>query len=566
MSAATTHGSGPAWVVVDAETTGLSPREHRIVELAVVVLDERGSPLGEASTLVDPGGDLGSVEAHGIRPEHLAGAPRFGSIAGWLQQWLAGKVVVGHNLLFTTAFLDEEYRRVGVAMPHVPVICTMTHAPRYLPSLPGRTLEQCCAAAGIPLPPERSALNRARAAAALFARFLNHRETVPSPWVDNLAKARKLAWPPTRVRDFPLVNRPAAAKPTPAPAAGKATVSGTPSVAAAPVSGTASVAAAAGSVSAKASVRVAQPRRSAATDDPAAAGYPMAAQPAPADQRAATATTAEGPLNADGPAASGQAAGNGPRVVASSQGDLDASQAAPKPKPSPRPRPRPSPRPRPAARATTEPADAAAKKPAERATTELADGAAEKPIPRANTAPADEAGEKSAEPDELAEMVDNAPRQPGESDTVATYLGALDTAVSDRNLSFTEAIHLKDLAAALAIFEAEQAEAHRTYLRTLASTAWTDHQLTETERDDLLTVGRLLEVPEHEVDEAIADTMPRRPGRSNAGFASIGNTAAGSASVAGAQGPAVAAWYPDPYGESRLRWWDGTVWTSHLHD
>ncbi|HYA67443.1 MAG TPA: DUF2510 domain-containing protein, partial [Acidimicrobiales bacterium] len=22
-------------------------------------------------------------------------------------------------------------------------------------------------------------------------------------------------------------------------------------------------------------------------------------------------------------------------------------------------------------------------------------------------------------------------------------------------------------------------------------------------------------------------------------------------------------WYPDPYGTARLRWWDGTGWTSH---
>jgi len=210
-------------------------------------------------------------------------------------------------------------------------------------------------------------------------------------------------------------------------------------------------------------------------------------------------------------------------------------------RPKPSPRPRPSPRPKPAA---TEPATAE---------------------------PTTATGEdnKGEESEHVAEMVEAAPRQPGESDTVATYLGAIDSAVSDRLLSFTEAIHLKDLASALAIFEAEQAEVHRTYLRNLASTAWTDHQLTEAERDDLLAVGKLLEVPEDEVDQAIADTMPRRPNRRTSGFASIDQespgTPSGTAHVA-SQEPAVAAWYPDPYGEARLRWWDGAVWTAHLHD
>lgn len=31
--------------------------------------------------------------------------------------------------------------------------------------------------------------------------------------------------------------------------------------------------------------------------------------------------------------------------------------------------------------------------------------------------------------------------------------------------------------------------------------------------------------------------------------------------------PAVAAgWYPDPYAPEKLRWWDGTAWTEHVHD
>jgi DNA polymerase-3 subunit epsilon len=461
--------SDPAWVVIDVETTGLSPREHRIAEVAVIVLDLQGNALGEASTLIDPGGDLGPAEGHGITPGDIAGAPRFEALAGWLQQWLMGKVVVGHNLLFTSAFLDEEFRRAGIDMPHVPVICTMTHAPRYLPSISGRTLEQCCAAADIQIGEPRSALTRARAAAALFRRFLTHRSTLPSPWVDNLAKARRMAWPATPTREFPLVNR--RAKPAVEPAA-------TPAAATAPA------------------------RAAAGGGDPLA--------------RAAVSVPASSPK------VSGSAS-----VPSRPPADDPVARAA---KPA-------------AARATVPLAKGVSGSAKVPVRGELVAGSAKVP------APGDPARADAEE--FVAEVIDNAPRQPDESGPVSAYLGALDSAVSDRVLSFTEAIHLKDLAAALAIFESEQADAHRTYLRTLAATAWTDRQMTDGERTDLLTVGKLLDVPEAEVERVIADAKPTaRP-------------ATGSAAVA--PPAAAAAWYPDPYGAARLRWWDGSVWTQHVH-
>ena len=348
--------STPTWVVVDIETTGLSPKEHRIAEIAVVVLGERGKPLGEAGTLLNPGADLGPFDRHGIRPTDAANAPTFGEIAGWLAQWLTGKVVVVHNLLFTTAFLDEEFGRAGLEMPHVPAICTMTHAPRYLEGLPGRTLEQCCAVAGITIGKPRSALTNARAVGELFSGYLARRPTLPSTWEDFIARARKAPWPDVPARRFRTAQR--------------------------------------------------SPEQQHSPEE----------QRSPEQQRP-------------------------PEQQLEPELDLDVSPAE--------------------------------------VTSEF-----------------------------VVEVVDNAPRLADESDTMSSYLGALDTAVSDRVLSFTEAIHLKDLAAALAIFEAEQAEAHRAYLRTLATTASTDHKITDEERADLVTVGKLLDMPEQEVDAVIAEAKP----------------------------------------------------------
>lgn len=214
---APTSADAPTWVVVQAETTGLAPQQHRILEIAVVVLDERGTALGEATTLVNPGMAIDANARHGIRDEDVAGAPSFDEIAGWLIRWLAGKVVVGHNLLFTVAFLEEEFHRAGVEMPHVPGICTRTHAPRYLSELAGRSLAQCCAAAGVPMPGPRSALGDARAAGALFANFLERRPDLPSQWRDFITRARRMEWPDLPMRHFVMAPRPMAFPPTAEP-------------------------------------------------------------------------------------------------------------------------------------------------------------------------------------------------------------------------------------------------------------------------------------------------------------------------------------------------------------
>lgn len=410
----TTEAGAPTWVVIDAETTGLSPKEHRIVELGVIVLDERGNAMGEAGTLVHPGTDVGPVDGHGIRLEDVLDAPRFEELAGWLVEWLRGKVLVGHNLLFTSAFLDEEFRRSGWEMPHVPAICTMTNAPRYLPSLPGRTLEQCCAAAGIPLDGPRSALTNARAAGALFGTFLAQRPVLPSPWVQYIERSRRMAWPRIPMRDFQMA-----------------------------------------------------PRAEESWEPP---------EPEP--------TAVVGPELATTAAA----------LAGATAGVAKAAQS---------------------------------------------------PATSADDAPNPEVGTEF-----VVEVVEDAPRSPEETEPVSAYLGALDNAVSDRVLSFTEAIHLKDLAAALAIFEAEQNDAHRQYVRTLAATAWSDREVTEEERADLIAVGKLLDLPETEVDSLIEETNP--------------DAADGPVPTASAD-TYDAGWYPDPYGQQGLRWYDGQTWTHHTH-
>lgn len=191
--------SGPGrrtsgYAVVDLEATGSSSRRHRIVELAVVLLDRDLAPRGEFSTLVDPQGPVGPTHIHGIEPWHLAGAPRFAGVAARLLGLLRGRVLVGHNVGCDRAFLATEYARLGLTLPQVPQLCTMRMAAEQGAAGPppyGLSLGECAAAIGLTGWRPHTALGDARATAALLAHHAAAHPDLP----ERLAAAAALRWP-----------------------------------------------------------------------------------------------------------------------------------------------------------------------------------------------------------------------------------------------------------------------------------------------------------------------------------------------------------------------------------
>lgn len=194
----------PGYAVVDVETTGLSPTyHHRIVEIAVVQTDEQGRVEREWSTLLNPGRDVGPTHIHGITATDVADAPSFADAAYDIAVLLQGRLLVAHNSSFDTRFLAAEFADAGwnIALDADHCLCTMRLAATWLPTS-GRSLAVCCEAAGISNSFAHSALGDARAAAALFAFYLQQER--PPRWHDRLqacASAQLLAAnsAPTRV-------------------------------------------------------------------------------------------------------------------------------------------------------------------------------------------------------------------------------------------------------------------------------------------------------------------------------------------------------------------------------
>lgn len=185
------------YAVIDLETTGLRPSWHdRIVEIAVVRVDDSGRIVDEWCTLVNPGRDLGPQDVHGITAAEVRRAPAFAELVGQIAARLAGHTVVAHNLHFDAGFLVAEFGKLGFDVPVAlgRGLCTMRLADHFLPAA-ARSLAACRTVAGLPPHQAHSALHDARAAAELLAHYLRLAGS-PPPWEPLVHEARMAAWPP----------------------------------------------------------------------------------------------------------------------------------------------------------------------------------------------------------------------------------------------------------------------------------------------------------------------------------------------------------------------------------
>lgn len=192
----------PAFAVLDVETTGLSPRQSRVIEIAIVRVDDRGVVVDEWASRFNPEGPVGATHIHGITDADVLDAPLFRDLANEIAERVAGLPVTAHNAPFDLAFLRAEFDRAGWDMPWVAALCTLEASRHYLPDLDRRRLVDCCWATGVRLEGAHSALGDARATAQLLERYMTGFSRVPA--LDELASvpaaARTTTWPKGPVR------------------------------------------------------------------------------------------------------------------------------------------------------------------------------------------------------------------------------------------------------------------------------------------------------------------------------------------------------------------------------
>lgn len=128
---ARTQSSARRFVVIDCETTGLSPAGgDRMVSFAAIELAE-AAPTGRCLSLIfNPGrkSNPHALKVHGL-PDHLLRHQEpFHSVAADIHAFLEGAVLVGHNVGFDIEFLRHEFRLCGRSWVPGQSVCTMQHA------------------------------------------------------------------------------------------------------------------------------------------------------------------------------------------------------------------------------------------------------------------------------------------------------------------------------------------------------------------------------------------------------------------------------------------------------
>lgn len=165
--------SEATFAVVDVETTGLSARKHRLLQVAVVLARADGTVLDRWVSYVKPRFRwfvrLGPTHIHGIRRRDLKGAPSLDAVVTEVSRRVGGTILTAHNLGFDRAFLQAGARRTGLVLGHDAEVCTLVLARKLDPeNLWSHKLGDLCERYAIPLVNAHDALADAEATARLL--------------------------------------------------------------------------------------------------------------------------------------------------------------------------------------------------------------------------------------------------------------------------------------------------------------------------------------------------------------------------------------------------------------
>ncbi|MFU8802979.1 MAG: PolC-type DNA polymerase III [Bradymonadaceae bacterium] len=139
--------------VIDVETTGLDPREDRVIEIGIIRF-EAGEVVETYGELINPERPIpaDSTKITGITDEDVKDSPVFADIAEAICERLQGVGIVAYNLSFDRSFVRHELERCGLSWPdESPTLDPLIFARQFFKNHPRKNLGTVAKLLGIPL-------------------------------------------------------------------------------------------------------------------------------------------------------------------------------------------------------------------------------------------------------------------------------------------------------------------------------------------------------------------------------------------------------------------------------
>ncbi|MBN2301322.1 MAG: 3'-5' exonuclease [Lentisphaerae bacterium] len=129
------------FVVFDIETTGFSPDQDRIVELAALKF-KGTNDIATMSCLVNPGIRIpvSASRIHGIDNAMVINQPKSAKALSDFFVFANGSVLLAHNARFDVKFVEVEARRNGIKLPDMVILDTLSLSRKWFPGLKSYSL------------------------------------------------------------------------------------------------------------------------------------------------------------------------------------------------------------------------------------------------------------------------------------------------------------------------------------------------------------------------------------------------------------------------------------------
>jgi len=160
------------YIIIDVESTHGDPMRGSIIEVALIV-HNGVHEIDRWNTLIGVAGPIPPFiqSLTGIRPEMLAAAPSFATVAKSLTAALKDRIMVAHNVRYDLTVLQHELARTGLPY-HPDTLCTERLSRQLLPHLTHYNLGSLCRYFGIPQGHKHRAAHDAQATLLLLLRLI----------------------------------------------------------------------------------------------------------------------------------------------------------------------------------------------------------------------------------------------------------------------------------------------------------------------------------------------------------------------------------------------------------